>query len=247
VDQYLEQLAFEKALVEIWQVIRLANQYIEKAAPWLLAKDPEKKERLQTVLFYTTEAIRIVSCLIAPFMPDTAKEMARQMGLSDEPNEAHLQEKCHWGKLSAGRPIAKGKALFPRIQTKKKNADQEKKSANKKTTSPAPIKDLVSIDDFAKLDLRVGVICSAEKIEKAKKLLLLQVDIGTEKRQVIAGIATLYAPEDLIGKEVVVIVNLQPATIMGIESQGMLLAAGGKKVLALATFQETIPPGSTIR
>lgn len=246
VDQHLSQLAFDKALLEIWQVIRLANQYIEKGAPWLLAKDPDKKERLQTVLFYTTETIRIVSCLIAPFMPDAAKEMAKQMGLSDQHNKTDLKEACTWDKLPQGLPVAKGKALFPRIQTKKKNIDQQK-LAVKKAGSPAPIKDLITIDDFAKLDLRVGIVRSAEKIEKAKKLLLLQVDIGNEKRQVVAGIATLYAPEDLIGKEVIIIANLQPATIMGITSQGMLLAAGGKKVLALATFEEDVPPGSTIR
>lgn len=247
VDQHLEQLAFEKALLEIWQVIRLANQYIEKAAPWLLAKDPEKKERLQTVLFYTTEAIRIVSCLITPFMPDAAMEMARQLGLSDESEKKNLQERCTWGKLPAGLPIAKGKSLFPRIQTKKKTDAQQNKPTAKQAASPAPIKPLITIDDFAKLDLRVGIVQAAEKIEKAKKLLLLQVDIGNEKRQIVAGIATKYAPEDLIGKEVIIIANLQPATIMGIESQGMLLAAGGKKVLALATFQEEVPPGSTIR
>lgn len=238
---------FEKALLEIWQVIRLANQYIEKAAPWLLAKDSEKKERLQTVLFYTTEAIRIVSCLITPFMPDAAMEMARQLGLSDESEKKNLHERCTWGKLPAGLPVAKGKSLFPRIQTKKKTDAQQNKPITKKTASPAPIKPLVTIDDFAKLDLRVGIVRVAEKIEKAKKLLLLQVDIGNEKRQIVAGIATKYAPEDLIGKEVIIIANLQPATIMGIESQGMLLAAGGKKVLALATFQEEVPPGATIR
>ncbi len=247
VDRHLEQLAFEKALHEIWQLIRLANQYIEKAAPWLLAKDPNKKDRLQTVLFYTTEAIRIVSCLIAPFMPQAAKEMARQLGLSEVSNDASLQEQCHWGGLHSGLPVAKGKSLFPRIQTQKKAAAQQHKSVSKKAASPAPIKDLVTIDDFAKLDFRVGIVRSAEKIEKTKKLLLLQVDIGNEKRQVVAGIATKYAPSDLIGKEVIIIANLQPATIMGIESQGMLLAAGGKKVLALATFEEEVPPGATIR
>ncbi len=247
VDAHLEQLAFEKALLEIWQVIRLANQYIEKGAPWLLAKDFEKKERLQTVLFYTTEAIRIVSCLITPFMPEAAKEMNKQLGLLHESDERSLKERCTWGKFPAGLSVAKGKALFPRIQTRKKNANQQEKPAAQKAANPAPIKALVGIDDFAKLDLRVGIVRSAEKIEKAKKLLLLQVDIGSEKRQVVAGIATRYAPEDLIGKEVVLIANLQPATIMGIESQGMLLAAGGKKVLALATFEEKVPAGTTIR
>ncbi len=246
VDQSLSNLEFEKALVEIWQVIRIANQYIEKGAPWQLAKDPEKKERLQIVLYYTTETIRIVSCLIAPFMPTAAQEMNRQLGLSEISTTLPLNVVARWGNLPAGLHISKGKPLFPRIQPEKKQMP-EKKLPPPKSDTPLPVKSLVSIDDFAKLDLRAGIIRSAEHIEKAKKLLLLQVDIGTEQRQVVAGIATKYKPEDLIGKEVILIANLKPATIMGIESQGMLLAAGGKSVLGLATFSEEIPPGSTIR
>ncbi len=247
VDQHLNHLQFEKALVEIWQVISQANRYIEKGAPWLLAKDPAKKGRLQTVLFYTSEAIRIISRLIAPFMPEASKAMGKQLGLSEESADTTLKEACRWGNLPPGLPVSKGKVLFPRIQPEKKEPNQAQAFKSKKSAVPPPIKDLITIDDFAKLDLRVGVIRSAEKIEGAKKLLLLQVDIGSEKRQVVAGIATQYAPDELIGKEAILIANLQPATIMGIESQGMLLAAGGKKVLGLATFSEVIPPGSTVR
>ncbi len=250
VDLLLSRLDFQKSLVEIWQVIGLANRYIEQAAPWILAKDPDKKERLQTVLFYTTEAIRVVSLLIAPFMPGAADEISKQLGLSENfPNTA-LQEACRWGKLPPGLPISKGKALFPRIKPPSE-ADKKESSApqskQKNHTVPASPKPLITIDDFSRLDLRVGVIQSAEKIKGAKKLLVLQVDIGSETRQVVAGIAERYTPDDLIGKEVTLIANLQPATIMGVDSQGMLLAAGGKTVLGLATFQEKIPPGTTVR
>lgn len=245
VDGLIAGLAFQKALVEVWQLVRSANRYIEKAAPWILAKDPNKKERLQTVLFYTAEAIRIISLFISPFMPDAAKEISKQLGLPDETTYHSLKEQSRWGNLPPGLPIAKGTALFPRIKIEgKKEKVQLKK---KKEAAPLPIKPLITIDDFAKLDLRVGIVKTAEKIEGAKKLLLLQVDIGTEVRQVVAGVAKKYAPEDLIGKQVVLIANLQPATILGQKSEGMLLAAAGKEVLGLATFSETIPAGRPVR
>ncbi len=246
IDKNLSDLAFDKALTEIWQVIRIANQYIEKGAPWQLAKNPETKERLHVVLYYTTEAIHIVSCLIAPFMPDAAQEMKRQLGFSKKTETRPLNMAARWGNLPPGLPVSKGKPLFPRIQPEKKKSPPQKVTP-KKNDVPASFKPSISIEDFAKLDLRVGIIRSAEKIKKANKLLLLHVDIGTENRQVVAGIATRYTPEEIIGKEVVLIANLKPATIMGIESQGMLLAAGGKAVLGLATFTEEIPPGATVR
>lgn len=249
VNGLLTRLEFQKALVEIWQVVSSANRYIEKGAPWLLAKDPDKKERLQTVLYYTTETIRIVSLFVTPFMPDAAKEMSRQLGLVEESATLALREKSRWGQLPADLSVSKGMALFPRIKTKENKENTEPKpSIKKKKQQTVPsIKPLVTIDDFAKLDLRVGIVKKAEKIEGAKKLLLLQVDIGTKQRQVVAGIAKKYAPADLIGKQVILIANLQAASIMGQTSEGMLLAAGGKEVLGLASFSETIPPGRPVR
>ncbi|MFQ5587426.1 MAG: methionine--tRNA ligase [Nitrospiria bacterium] len=246
VDHALDRLEFQKALVEIWQVVRAANQYIEKGAPWQLAKDPEKKERLRTVLYYTTEAVCIVARLIAPFMPGAAREMKGRLGLSETEDKEPLNTSARWGNLPAGRPVSKGEPLFPRIRPEKKST-LPPKAASQKKSAALPLKPQVSIDDFSKLDLRAGVIRSATKIEKAKKLLLLQVDIENEQRQVVAGIASKYAPDALIGKKVILIANLKPATIMGVESRGMLLAAGGKTVLGLATFEEDIPPGSTVR
>jgi len=249
VDHFLSCLEFQKALTAIWQVISQANRYIEKAAPWALAKDPDKKERLQCVLYYTTETLRILSGLIAPFMPDAAKEMSKQLGFPELSKDTSLNDFCQWGNLHAGRPIAKAKALFPRIKLSDSDKEARKSTPpqGKKIERPSPEKPLIAFEDFTQLDLRVGKIQAAEKIKGSKKLLLLQVETGPEVRQVVAGIATKYDPASLLGKQVILLANLKPARIMGVESQGMLLAAGGKEVLGLATFLEEIPPGSPIR
>ncbi|HZR45431.1 MAG TPA: methionine--tRNA ligase subunit beta, partial [Candidatus Manganitrophaceae bacterium] len=248
-------------LAEIWELINHANRYIESAAPWALAKDPKNEKRLQTVLYYTTEAVRIVSLFIAPFMPQTAKEMARQLGLPER--EASLEESGRWGMLPPDIAVSKGKSLFPRIDKKTDTKSEQapppaspspgassvssSASSQNKSAAPLPFKPSIPIDDFAKLDLRVGLILAAEKVPGSKKLLKLQVDIGSEQRQVVAGIGTRYSPEALIGRRIVLITNLQPAKIMGVESRGMLLAAGGEEVLGLATFLEEIPPGTRIK
>lgn len=260
VDTALGRLEFHKALAEIWELVNHANRYIESAAPWVLAKDPKNEKRLQTVLYYTTEAVRITSLFIAPFMPQTAREMTRQLGLPASEGTS-LKEAGQWGMLPPGVAVSKGKSLFPRIDKtldKSNNKDeQEPASASSsaaqtappqnKTAAPIPFKPPITIDDFAKLDLRVGLILAAEKVPGSKKLLKLQVDIGSEQRQVVAGIGTRYSPESLIGKRIVLITNLQPAKIMGVESRGMLLAAGGEEVLGLGTFLEEIPPGTRIK
>jgi len=250
VDTLITQLEFQKALSEIWAVINHANRYIETAAPWALAKDPSNQKRLHTVLYYTTETLRIVSCLIAPFMPNTATEMARQLGFAEFPPALPLLQACQWGLLPRRLPVAKGKALFPRIDPAAYPTAEGATvppSPKTQTESAASTKAPIGFDDFLKLDLRVGIIRSAEAVKGSKKLLVLQVDIGAEKRQVVAGIATKYMPEALIGKQAILIANLKPATIMGVASQGMLLAAGGKAVLGLATFDEEIPPGTSVR
>ncbi|MFQ5543460.1 MAG: methionine--tRNA ligase [Nitrospiria bacterium] len=249
VDRLLSRLEFQKVLTEIWTVISHANRYIEKNAPWALAKDPMKETRLQTVLYHMTETIRIVSLFIAPFMPDTAEKITDQLGLPSLEKTHGLKEGSRWGNLPANYPITKGRGLFPRINTSSKSPDKQKIASKKSLRIPQKYseKSLVTLDDFSRLDLRVGVVLSVEKVSGSKKLFKLQVDLGTEKRQVVAGIATKYAEEELIGKQVIVIANLQPAKIMGVESQGMLLAAGEKEVLGLATFLEEIPPGSMIR
>jgi methionyl-tRNA synthetase len=185
--------------------------------------------------------------------------MTRQFGLPEwseaAPGQrASLKEAGRWGRLPPGLAISKGKSLFPRIDKKNEKEPPPASpsgappiASRSVSTTPLPFKPPIAIDDFSKLDLRVGQVLAAEKVAGSKKLLKLQVDIGSERRQVVAGIGTRYPPEDLIGKRIVLITNLQPAKIMGVESQGMLLAAGEEALLGLATFLEEIPPGTRIK
>ncbi len=248
-EEAIGNLEFQKGLTAIWQLVRQANRYIENAAPWILAKDPKQKKRLNAVLYNTAESVRIVSLFVAPFMPKTAIEMLRQLGFTDPEKEPDLEESVRWGRLPSGQAIAKGQSLFPRIKLKEANqtnADQKTPSSKKKKKLSPP-QDMITYDEFSKLDLRVGFIQSAEKVPDAKKLLKLQVDIGTEIRQVVAGIATKYTPDGLLGKRVILVANLKPAKIRGVVSEGMLLAAGEKDVLEVATFLDKIPPGTKVR
>lgn len=251
VEKAIRDLEFQKGLTAIWELVSHANRYIERAAPWVLAKDPKQETRLHAVLYNTAEVVRIVSLFIAPFMPKTAIEMLRQLGLPDPMEGVDLEEAVRWGRLPADHPISKGKSLFPRINLnppERSGADLKATSLKKeKTASLRTSQDPITYDDFSKLDLRVGVIQTAEKIPDSKKLLKLQVDIGSERRQVVAGIATKYTPDELLGKRVILVANLKPAKIRGVVSEGMLLAAGEKEVLEVATFLKEIPPGTTVR
>jgi len=264
IEDALNRLEFHLALGEIWKLVNRANVFIEQMAPWKLAKKTDEKEKLRTVLYTAAEALRFIALYLRPFMPQAAREMERQLGLLPPYEEISLNDGRKWGGFLEGSRVAKGKSLFPRID--KKNETEPAASASapaapqKVSAAPLSFKPSikissqaedygvpVTIDDFAKLDLRVGLILTAEKVSGSKKLLKLQVDIGSEQRQVVAGIGTRYSPESLIGKKIVLITNLQPAKIMGVESRGMLLAAGGEEVLGLATFLEEIPPGSRIK
>jgi methionyl-tRNA synthetase len=244
VERHLISLEFNRALEAIWELVQLGNQYIDKSAPWTLAKKAEDKARLQTVLYHGAEAMRILSLILYPFMPQAAQEIVKQLGLTVDLSNPSPDE-LNWGFLQPGTKIAKGNPLFPRIETATKtqgvsHVDQDKPSI------PAPT-DQITIDDFKKVSLRVGKILAAERVPKSTKLLKLQVDIGAEQRQVVAGIGTKYAPEDLVGKRVVVVANLKPAKLMGVESQGMVLAAGEEEVSALLTTIEDVAPGSKIK
>jgi methionyl-tRNA synthetase len=247
VEGALARLEYHRALASIFELINLANRYIETSAPWALAKDPANRTRLRAVLYNTAETVRIASLFLYPFMPQTAEEMNRQMGGPVDFGRANLHGKDErWGELAPGTAIAKGKSLFPRIEKK----PTEKPPPNKGEKMPeSPVSDsgLISIEEFAKVQLRVGKILSAERVSGSTKLLKLQVDLGSETRQVVAGIGTKYQPEELQGRKVIVVANLKPARIFGIESQGMLLAAGDKEVAALATFIEEVQPGSKIK
>jgi methionyl-tRNA synthetase len=237
---HIEQLRFSRALEAIWELIQQCDQYIDKTAPWKLAKRPEERERLNTVLNTVTVALEFLIPFLYPFMPQTVESMARQLGLKPQIDGKRI----NWGKLTPGTEIAKGPQLFPRIETTKTQGDAR---VTQDQQPAPPSTEQITIDDFRKVVLRVGKVLTAEPVPKSTKLLKLQVDIGTEQRQVIAALATKYAPEALVGKRIVIVANLKPAKLMGIESQGMVLAAGDEEVTALLTTLEDVAPGSKIK
>jgi methionyl-tRNA synthetase len=247
-ERHLANLEFNRALEAVWELVQLGNQYIEKSAPWTLAKTAEDKARLDTVLYHGAETLRFLSLTLYPFMPQTAQEMARQLGLTADLSNPTADELI-WGYLKPGTRIAKGRPLFPRIETTKTQGDAPvtQEPASTQTPPQAAAAEHISIEDFKKVALRVGTVLAAERVPKSTKLLKLQVDIGTEQRQIVAGIGTTYAPEDMVGKRVVIVANLKPAKLMGVESQGMVLAAGDQEVSALLTTTEDVPPGSKIK
>ncbi|SPD73652.1 Methionine--tRNA ligase [uncultured Desulfobacterium sp.] len=238
---YMKGLEFHKALVGVWEVINHVNKYIDSMAPWVLAKsDPE---RLKTVISNIVDCLKIVSCLVWPFMPQSAESIQDQLGLAGRGEDFTIDQLRDWGAIRPIKPMIKAPSLFPRIDTKKPVAKIEKEKEKKAEKIEIP---LVSFEDFQKLDLRVGVIKSAEAIAGAKKLLKLTVNMG-EERTVVAGIAGHYLPQELIGRQVVVVANLAPAKLMGVESHGMILAAGDVSGLHIIAPDSPAAPGSKVK
>ncbi len=236
VERMFGDLGFHKALIATWELINQSNKYIDSMAPWTLVKDPGKSGRLDTVLYQLLEVLRFVAVLIWPFMPQTAEKIQRQLGISAGPaqNLATLQA---WGGLLPGGHVQKGESLFPRVEERIK----EKKENQKMDTAP-----VITMEDFQKIDLRVAKVLYAENIPKSDRLLKLRVDVG-EERTLVAGIAKHYKPEELIGKTIIIVANLQPTKLMGVESNGMLLAADGADGVILATFDKEAKIGSKVR
>lgn len=245
----MDHMELNQAIKDVWNLIGRANKYIDETAPWILAKDPAQAERLQAVMYNLAEALRIIAILIAPFVPVTAPKIYEQLGLGKP--ESFFMADAVWGKLATGTKVQKGEPLFPRIEvteagetviaaTKKTAAKAIKaealKAETKKEAKPAAAAaGEITIDDFAKIDLRVATVVAAERVPKTDKLIKLQVKIGDEERTIVSGIAQHYEPENLIGKNVIVIANLKPAKLRGIESRGMVLAASdGEGNLVLA-------------
>lgn len=245
----MDHMELNQAIKDVWNLIGRANKYIDETAPWILAKDPAQAERLQAVMYNLAEALRIIAILIAPFVPVTAPKIYEQLGLGKQ--KSFFMADAVWGKLATGTKVQKGEPLFPRIEvteagetviaaTKKTAAKAIKaeapKAEAKKEAKPAAAADgEITIDDFAKIDLRVATVVAAERVPKTDKLIKLQVKIGDEERTIVSGIAQHYEPENLIGKNVIVIANLKPAKLRGIESRGMVLAASdGEGNLVLA-------------
>ena len=236
VDTLLDKMLFSDALTEIWTLIRRSNKYVDETQPWILAKDDSQKAKLANVLYNLSEAIRIVSVLIQPFMPNTPKLIWKQLGVSE--GEATTWDSAKtWGVLPADTVYTKGDVIFPRIDMKKELAEleaamkaaqaasvanQEKKAEEEQKEEPVPE---ITIDDFDKIKLKVGTVIASEKMPGSKKLLKNQIKIGNETRQILSGISPNYTPEEMVGKKVIVLTNLPPRKMMGEMSYGMILVA----------------------
>jgi methionyl-tRNA synthetase len=242
VRQEVPRLGFHKALMAVWELIDKLNKYIDTQAPWALAKDQAKEPRLKAVLYQLAETLRQVALLLGPFMPRTSQRMQEQLGLDEPQAPESWDEARRRGGIRAGTKINKGPALFPRIE--KEKAERPAAAMKKMKSEPPPTEGL-SLAEFQKWDLRVARILKAERVPGSKKLLKLEVDLG-EKRTLVAGIGQDYQPEELPGKEIIVVANLQPTTIMGIESRAMLLAARDDTGLKLLVPEGLLKPGSRV-
>ena len=238
-DSHMQTFAYDMALETIWEFVRRINRYVQQTQVWTLAK-PETKQRMGTILYNSLESLRFISAMIFPFIPDTADKIQRQIGYTDS------DYTFEWGRLKAGKEVAKGEPIFPRVDLKKEKSSQKTGKTKSEEKSKQETTDLISFTEFQKMDLRIGSIISAEPIQGADRLLKLIVDIGTEKRQVVAGIAEHYPTDSLIGKQVIVVANLEPATIRNVESHGMVLAASGDAVV-LTTPETEVPLGTQVR
>ena len=271
VEAQMDKLQYSQALAEIWKVIGECNKYIDITQPWVLGKDPEKKDRLANVMLVLAECVRFAAVLISPFMPQTPERIFQQLGLTDETLKTWESLQC-FGNLPAGIKVQKGEALFPRIDIKKElealnpaeakeekketkaEAKQEKKQDKKQEKKEKKVEipeGCIAFGDFEKIQLRVAKVCACERVEKSDKLLKFDLDIGTEHRTVLSGIAKFHTPEELLGKNLILLSNLAPRKIMGIESQGMLLSAvkvneDGSESLKVLQADPSMPAGAEI-
>ncbi|HJT21729.1 MAG TPA: methionine--tRNA ligase [Nitrospira sp.] len=260
-DAFMETFQFNDLLLHIVSRASDVDVFIDKHEPWKLAKDPDKQLELHAVLNAAVQCLSILSLYIYPFMPTTAKNIREQLGLSTDFSLPLLKEKLMWEPLPKGIKIRKANALFPRIEPKPQGA----KSVNDNTLppqsttgSPSPAAATIqtpapatppqiTIDEFQKIQLKTAKVLSAERVPKSEKLIKLNVSLGNEERQIVAGIGKKYEPDALLGKTIVIVANLKPAKLMGIESQGMVLAAGDSDVRGLITILEEVEPGTKVK
>lgn len=240
VEAQMDKFAFNMALEEIWILVRRANKYIDEKAPWILAKDEAKKPDLDTCLHNLAESLRIISILIHPFMHTTSDKIRKQMGLwyADV-----VWEDAFTFDMMYQEQVKKGEAIFPRLDIEKEleelDAMQKEGAAPEEENIPLELKPEIEYDDFDKIDFRVGLIEKAEKHPKADKLLVFQIKMGTERRQIISGVAEDFKPEELVGKKVLIVANLKPRKLRGLESRGMIMfAENGDRCEIMTTIAE---------
>ncbi|ADO78134.1 methionine--tRNA ligase [Halanaerobium praevalens] len=255
VEIEMEKLKYTVALEKIWNFVRRTNKYIDQTSPWLLAKEPAKRDRLKTVLYNLLESLRIIAVMLKPFLTEAPFKMGQQLGQLEAIEDADW-EAATWGSLKTGVKVKNGEPMFPRIvleeyfekveQRKEKSKDKDLKEREKMDL--VEIKERITFSDFMDADIRVAEILEAEKIEGSNKLLKLQVDIGLEKRQLVAGIAKKFEAEAVIGKQILIVANLEPATIFGVKSEGMILAASDPEGnMVLSTVSSEIANGSQVK
>ena len=231
----MDEFAFHRALAAIWEFVGVVNRYVDTTQPWALAKDPAKKDRLDAALSTLAESLRLLGIVLTPFLPDAAAKIRGALGRSGEPKLADAV----WGQFATGAPVQKVSGLFPRI-------DDKKAPAAAAATATADATSRIKIDEFGKVELRVAEVIAAEPLPKSKKLLKLTVSLGQEQRTVVAGIAEHYAPAEIVGKKVVIVANLEAAKLMGVESNGMVLAASAGGKLSVLTLDRDLPPGAKV-
>ena len=251
---------FSRALENVWELISRVNKYIVENEPWSIAETPSQSKTLDGVLFHAAESLRLIAALLTPIIPKTAQALYEQLGIEKDVKTTRLDE-LRWSEDLAGKTIRAGAVLFPRLDSKEVFKKIDHVSARQRSSAPAPaperaapseeaaVASMITIDDFAKVDLRVATVIEAERVKGADKLLRLVVDLGFEKRQIVAGIAVAYQPESLVGRKVVIVANLQPRKLRGLESNGMIVAAsiGAEGTPVLAGFHEDIPNGARLR
>jgi methionyl-tRNA synthetase len=239
----MEEFAFHKGLASVWEFITHMNKYVDVTAPWVLAKNKASRKQLETVIYNLLEGLRIISGLIYPVMPDTAATMQKHLGFTGDDDFYKLDRLVSWRGMTPGVRLRKSVSLFPRIDLDKKDQPSPDKGAPQ--TMDKPIKPEISIDEFARIDLRVATVVSAQAVPRARKLIELEVDMG-ERRTIVSGIAGNYTPEELVGKQVIVVANLKPAKLMGVLSRGMLIAATDGSGVTVATLDKPVTPGTPL-
>ena len=260
-EEAMEKMEFSVALAAIWQFVGRTNKYIDETQPWLLAKDEAAAPQLKSVLYHLAESLRIISILIQPFLTRAPKEMWRQLGIEQGPL-TEWETVRQFGTLPAGTRVVKGDPLFPRLDVEAEvqyiaSAITGKPAAqaagadakgNPAGGEQAPAgKPEITIDDFAKVELRVAQVVAAEPVKGADKLLKLKLDLGAEQRQVVSGIAQYYKPEELVGRKLVCVTNLKPVKLRGELSQGMILAASEGGKLAVVEVPQDLPNGAVVK
>ncbi|MCK4620412.1 MAG: class I tRNA ligase family protein, partial [Desulfobacterales bacterium] len=241
-ESAMEKFEFHKALIAVWEFISRMNKYIDVTAPWELAKKKSSRKQLEAVIYNLLEGLRVISGLIYPVMPDTSANMQKHLGMNPDESYYRLEILKKWGTMKSGIKLPKSVTLFPRVDFKKNELYSGEISSEKILPD---LKPEISMEEFNKVDLRIATVVHAEVIPRAKKLLKIEVDLG-KKLTIVAGISEGYNPDDIIGKQVIVVANLKSAKIMGILSKGMLLAGFDDNICALGTVDKKIKPGTSL-